>query len=116
MWYYFVKIAMTTVLIVVVSEAAKRSSIIGALLASLPLVSVLAMVWLYAETRDAGKVAALAQSVFWLVLPSLVLFISLPILLKAGFGFYPSLLAGIALTVGAYFGMLVLLRHFGVAL
>ena len=70
MGYYLVKIALTTVLIVAISEIAKRSSLIGAILASVPLVSVLAMLWLYIETRDVGKVSTLATSVFWLVLPS----------------------------------------------
>ena len=76
MIYTITKVAITTILIVAISEVAKRSSLAGALLASIPLVSVLAMIWLYVDTKDIEKVSNLATSVFWLVLPSLVLFIA----------------------------------------
>ncbi|AGS38459.1 MAG: hypothetical protein ACJA2Y_000629 [Cycloclasticus pugetii] len=64
MIYYITKIVITTVLIVAVSELAKRSSLMGALLASMPLISVLAMIWLYIDTKDVDKVSALSSSVF----------------------------------------------------
>ena len=64
-----IKVAITAVLVVAISEVAKRSSLLGAVLASIPLTSVLAMVWLYADTGDAHKVADLATGIFWLVLP-----------------------------------------------
>jgi hypothetical protein len=86
----------------------------GALLASIPLVSVLAMIWLYIDTKDIEKVSALATTVFWLVLPSLVLFISLPVLLKQGFNFYPSISLSIGFTIGAYWLMVFALNHYGV--
>ncbi|MDH3282882.1 MAG: DUF3147 family protein, partial [Gammaproteobacteria bacterium] len=57
MSYYVVKVAVTAVLIIVISEIAKRSSFLGALLASVPLVSVLAMLWLYIDTQDVAKVS-----------------------------------------------------------
>lgn len=116
MAYYIIKIAITTFLIVAISEIAKRSSFAGAVLASIPLVSVLAMVWLYVDTKDAVKVSALANSVFWLVLPSLVLFVSLPLLLKLGLHFYSSLSLSIGFTVGSYWLMVVVLNHYGVKL
>jgi len=116
MIYYVTKIAITTFLIVVISEIAKRSSFIGALLASIPLVSVLAMIWLYIDTKDAEKVSALATSVFWLVLPSLVLFIALPLLIKMGLHFYASISISIGLTIAAYWLMVVVLNHYGVKL
>ena len=84
MSYYIVKIVVTAILVVLISEIAKRSSFVGALLASIPIISVLAMFWLYMDTNDVLKVSSFASSVFWLVLPSLVLFISLPLLLKHG--------------------------------
>jgi hypothetical protein len=86
----------------------------GALLASIPLVSVLAMIWLYIDTKDIEKVSALATTVFWLVLPSLVLFISLPVLLKQGLNFYPSISLSIGFTIGAYWLMVFALNHYGV--
>lgn len=111
--YYLVKVVVTVALVVLVSELAKRSSLAGAVLASVPLVSVLAMLWLYAETHDPAKVSALAADVFWLVLPSLVLFIALPLLLRKGLGFYLSLTLSVALTAGAYALMIEGLRRFG---
>ena len=110
------KLAVTTVLIVAISEVAKRSSFIGAILASIPLISVLAMLWLYLDTKDVAKVSALATSVFWLVLPSLILFIALPLLLKQGLNFYLSMGLSIGLTVGCYALMIFALNHFGIKL
>jgi hypothetical protein len=111
-----IKIAVTAALVVAISEVAKRSSLLGAVLASIPLTSVLAMVWLYADTGDAQKVAELAGGIFWLVLPSLALFIALPLMLRAGWPFAPSLLASSALTVACYFLMLAVLKRFGIAI
>ncbi|MDX1803395.1 MAG: DUF3147 family protein [Alcanivorax sp.] len=116
MTYYLTKLAITTVLIVAISEIAKRSSLMGAVLASIPLVSVLAMIWLYVDTRDAARVSALATSVFWLVLPSLALFVSLPLLLRAGVNFYLSMALSIGITVVCYFAMLAVLNAFGIKL
>jgi uncharacterized membrane protein (GlpM family) len=67
-----IKVIITSLLIVAISALSKRSSLLGALLASLPLMSVLAMLWLYSDTKDTGKVADLAAGNFWLVIPSLV--------------------------------------------
>jgi len=114
--YYLVKIALTTVLIVAISEIAKRSSFIGAILASIPLVSVLAMLWLYIDTKSVDKVSALSSSVFWLVLPSLVLFVALPVLLKQGLNFYLSIGISITLTVMCYWLMVAALNQFGIKL
>lgn len=116
MGYYILKVVITTALIVIISEISKRSTFIGAILASVPLVSVLAMVWLYIDTRDVSQVSALATSIFWLVLPSLVLFIMLPFLLKQGAGFPLGLTVSIAATVCAYWLMVVSLGYFGISL
>lgn len=116
MTYYIIKIAVTTALIVLISEVSERSTLLGAILASVPLVSVLAMIWLYSETRDAAQVAALARSVFWLVLPSLVLFVTLPLLLARGVNFYIGLGAAVAATVAAYFVMILVGRGLGLKL
>lgn len=116
MVYYLVKIAVTTVLIVAISEIAKRSTLVGAILASIPLVSVLAMLWLYIDTKSVDKVSALSTSVFWLVLPSLVLFVALPVLLKQGLNFYLSLGISITLTVTCYWIMVSALNQFGIKL
>lgn len=116
MVYAIVKVLVSAVLIAAISEVARRSSLLGAVLASIPLVSVLAMLWLYYDTRDSGQVARLSYGVFWMVLPSLVLFILLPLLLKWQLAFAPALLLSLAATVLAYFAMLRLLGLCGIAL
>ena len=116
MTYYIAKVAVTAVLVVLIAEISKRSSFIGAVLASVPLTSVLAMLWLYVDTGDVGKVGELASSVFWLVLPSLALFIALPILLAKGVGFYLSLVVSVGITAVCYWLMVITLHHYGVEL
>ena len=116
MSYTIIKVIITSLLIVAVSELSKRSSLFGALLASLPLISVLAILWLYIDTKDVGKVADLASSVFWLVIPSLVFFISLAILLKKEFNFYLSMGLSASVTAGCYFIMIALLTRYGIKL
>jgi len=113
---YVVKVVVTAFLVVAISEVSKRSSLMGALLASVPIVSVLAMIWLYSDTRDVAQVAALSKSVFWLVLPSLVLFVLLPILLTRGYSFYASLAVSIGATVLVYFGAISLGGRLGLKL
>ncbi len=114
--YYAVKVFVTTTLIILISEIAKRSSLVAAVLASVPLVSILAMIWLYIDTKDVLKVSALASNVFWLVFPSLALFLVLPFLLKQRMNFFLSMTISIAATVGCYYLMIVALKDFGVKL
>ena len=114
MWQYALKIILSAVVLVAVAEIAKRSSFWGAALASLPLTSLLAFVWLYLDSGEVQRVSALSQGIFWLVLPSLVLFIVLPLLLRVGVGFWLSLAISCLATAGAYFGMVRLLGVFGV--
>lgn len=114
MWSYALKIIVSAVVLVAVSELAKRSSFWGAALASVPLTSLLAFVWLYIDTSDIQRVSVLSQNIFWLALPSLVLFIILPLLLRGGFNFWLSLAISCFATATAYFGMAKLLGAFGV--
>src|SRR5690349_12545977 len=107
MAYYALKVLISAALIVAVSEISKRSSFIGGLVASLPLVSILAFIWLYVDTRSAEKISALSYSIFWLVLPSLVLFFALPWLLKKTENFYLSLGGSIAIMLATYFVMVL---------
>jgi len=113
MSYYLAKIVVTSALVVLISEVSRRSSLAGAVLASVPIVSVLAMIWLYVDTRDVSQVSALSRDVIWLVLPSLVLFVVLPILLKRGVGFYTSLTVSIGATVLAYLAAIAVARCIG---
>ena len=111
--YYVLKIAITTVLIVLISEIAKRSSFWGAVLASIPIVSVLAMIWIYTETKDIEKISQFSISVFWLVLPSLALFVTLPLLLKKGVNFYMSLGVSALITLIIYYALISVLDKMG---
>ncbi|MEO6380655.1 MAG: DUF3147 family protein [Nitrobacter sp.] len=103
MLYFIVKCAMSGILIAVVSEVAKRSPAFGALIVSLPLVSLLGILWLWRDTGDTERIAVHAESTFWYVLPSLPMFLILPAMLRAGIGFWPSLAACCVLTVLLYF-------------
>ena len=116
MAYYIFKVVLTTGLIVAISEISKRTTFVGGLLASLPIVSYLGMIWLYVETGNQQKVADLSRSVFWLVLPSLPFFVLLPELLKKTANFYVSIGASTVAMIGIYAVMLVTLRKFGVQL
>ena len=114
--YYIIKLVITAALIVFISEISKRSSFIGGLLASLPTISFFAMIWLYVDTKDVVKISALATSIFWLVLPSLSLFILLPIMLKHRINFYTSLATSTAVMIGCYSLMVFALHRFGIRL
>mgnify|MGYP001211386312 CR=1 FL=1 len=116
MVYNIIKIVISAILIVLISEIAKRNTLFGSVLASIPLVSVLAMIWLYIDTQNTQQVVVLSKGIFWMVLPSLVLFITLPIFLKLKLHFYISLTSAIGLTVLAYFLMLVILEKFNIRL
>lgn len=110
------KIVVTTFLVVLVSEISKRSTLAAGILASLPIVSVLAMIWLYVDTRDAAQAASLATSVFWLVIPSLALFLVFPLMISRGFAFSTSLATSVLATIGCYYGMIAILGRLGIRL
>jgi hypothetical protein len=100
--YLCLKFGLSAAVLVAVSEIAKRSSVWAALVASLPLTSLLAFVWLYIDTKDTLKVAELSSGIFWLVIPSLALFPVLAGLLRYGMSFWLSMAGAIAVTVLAY--------------
>ena len=89
-------------IVVTASEIAKKSSIFGALIVSLPIVSILSLTWLYSDTKDTAKVADFAEGILWLVIPSLLLFIMLPYLLRREWPFEAAMAVGILSTMIAY--------------
>ena len=113
MLYLIIKAAISGVIVALVSEIARKNPGFGALVASLPLVSILGMLWLWRDTSDPERLAAHAGATFWFVLPSLPMFLLIPALLRRGVGFYPALIAGCALTVGLYLAMTWLGPRFG---
>ncbi len=116
MFYYALKVGISAVVIVAITEIAKRSSGFAALIAALPLTSLLAFMWMHFEGAEPARIAELSGQIFWLVLPSLVLFLLLPLLIKQGMGFWWSLSISVAATSVCYVAMLPLLRKFGVQL
>ena len=116
MLYLIIKAVVSGGIIALVSEVARRSSFWGALILSLPLVSILSMLWLWRDTGDSGRVAVLAQGTFWLVLPTLPFFLALPVLLRQGLGFWPAMTAACLATMALYLLAVWLLPKFGVSL
>ena len=116
MVYYAIKVIISALLIVAISEIAKRSTGFAALIASIPLTSLLAFVWLHVEGSPSERIAELSGQIFWLVLPSLVLFLALPFLIKQGLNFWVSLGISVVATAGCYLALLPLLRRVGVNL
>ncbi|MBN2815462.1 MAG: DUF3147 family protein [Campylobacterales bacterium] len=113
MTFYIVKLLITALLIVLISEISKRSSIAGAILAAIPLVSILAMTWMYIDTKETKAAVDFSQNIVWLIAPSMTLFIVFPLMIKKGFGFYVSMGVAIFLTVCAYYSVIWLLEKFG---
>lgn len=110
------KLVLSALLVAGASELGKRSTVAGALLISLPLSSLLALSFLYAETKDAARVSAMATGIFWAILPSLVFFLLLPALLKRGWTYWPALGVSSAATAAAYAAYAAAMTRFGVVL
>ena len=116
MLWYVIKLFLTAGIIVIISEVSKRLPLLGSLIASLPLISVLGMIWMYGETKDLIRIADHAEGTFWYVLPSLPMFLLMPFLLRKGISFPAALSAGIVLTGVLYFLMTKVLAKFGMNL
>jgi hypothetical protein len=115
MAWIITKYILTAAVVVLVSEIAKRSDRLGGFVAALPLVTILALIWLFVENQPQQKIANHAWYTFWYVLPTLPMFLAFPALLPR-LGFWPSLLAGMVITV-VCFGLLALVvRRFGIEL
>lgn len=116
MTYYLVKLVVTALLIVLISEIGKRYSLAGALLAATPLVSILAMTWMYIDTGSTDSAVAFSQRIVWLIAPTITFFLVFPLLVHKGAGFVLSMAAATVLTVCAYYSVIYALRKLGVAL
>ena len=116
MLYLFIKAALSGIIVATVSEVAKRYPGFGALIASLPLVSLLGMIWLWRDKPDVPNMAAHVQATFWFVLPSLPMFLVMPALLRAGWSFWATMLIGCAMTIALYIAMAALAPRLGLKL
>ncbi|TAH33684.1 MAG: DUF3147 family protein [Alphaproteobacteria bacterium] len=113
MTYLLIKALVSGLLIAIISEIAQRSPSLGALIASLPLVSLLAIIWLWRDTNDIERIAIHAESTFWLVLPTLPMFLIFPALLRAGIEFWMALILSCFLTIALYLVTIWSLSKFG---
>lgn len=116
MWLFVLKAVVSGLIVAAVSTIARRYPGWGGLVASLPLVSVMAMLWLYGETREPEKVAALAMSTFWFFLPSMPLFLIIPAMLRSGWSFGATMAVAVVVTLALYAGMNWLAPRLGIAL
>jgi hypothetical protein len=116
MAYLIFKYAVTALIIVVVSEVAKRADRIGALIAALPFVTVLAMIWLHVEKQPISKISNHAYYTFWFVLPTIPMFLVMPWLFRKGLGFWWTLLCGCGVTVVCFIVTALVARKVGVDL
>ncbi len=102
MWTFAAKALLAGVIIAAIAEIGRRLPAMGALIASLPLISILGMIFLWHARPDAENMAVHAQATFWFVLPSLPMFLLIPVLLRQGYGFWFALAAGCVLTIALY--------------
>jgi hypothetical protein len=109
------KYAVTAFMVVLISEVAKRSDKLGGLIAALPLVTVLTLVWLHVEGQGETKISNHAWYTFWYVVPTLPMFVLFPTLL-ARFGFWAAMGASVLVTVASFALFAVLVRRFGIEL
>ncbi|NVO02921.1 MAG: DUF3147 family protein [Bacteroidetes bacterium] len=112
---FIIKVILTSLLIVTIAEIGKRNSVMAAVYASLPLTTILAMIWLYLDTYDSQKVSTLSWNVLIAVIPSHIFLIAFPLLVKFGMNFWMSMFISMALTALAYWAYVLLLKHFGVS-
>jgi F0F1-type ATP synthase assembly protein I len=112
-WQLVIRAILSGALIVGASELAKKNCLLGALIASLPLVSIMAIIWLYNDSSDLEKISQFSKGVFWLVIPSLALFISLPIFIKRGVEFWPALGLACLMTIICYGVTMAVVKTFG---
>ena len=117
MFFTFIKILITAIIIVIASEVAKKSSLLAGLIVSMPLITVLTLIWLYWDTRDVQQVTDLTNNTLLMIVPSLTFFIFLPISLRLGMDFIPSMMIAIVGTSICYWlYTLILFKFFNISL
>lgn len=110
-----VKYLVTAAVVVLVSEFARRSDRLGGFIAALPMVTLLALIWLYVEKQPMAKIANHAWYTFWYVVPTLPMFLAFPFLLSR-LGFWPALAASAVLTIACFWLFALCVRPLGIEL
>ncbi len=113
MLFFIIKVISSALIIGIISEVSKRSTFIGSIFASIPLTSILAIIWLYEEKKNLSQIISLSYNIFWLVIPSLSFFLIFPYFLKINLNFYFALLLSISIMLLFYFLMVLILGIFG---
>ena len=112
--YLIIKAALLGILVMIISEVSRRNPNIGGLIASLPLISIFAFIWLWRDTSDPQRVAAQAEATFWYIFPSIPMFLALPAMLRSGVGFWTALSISCALTLALYLATMWVLPRIGI--
>lgn len=115
MIWILTKYLCTALVVVLVSEAAARSDRLGGLVAALPMVTILTLVWLHLERQPSAKIANHAWYTLWYVLPTLPMFAAFPFLLER-LGFWPTLGASVLITLASFGLCALFLKRFGIHL
>lgn len=113
---FVIRALLSGIIVALVALIARRNPGFGALIASLPLISILGMIWLWRDTGDAENMARHAEATFWYVLPSLPMFLLIPLMLRRGVDFWIALGAGCLVTVLLYLGTIAIASRFGITL
>ena len=107
------KIIISAIIIFIASEIAKKDTLVGAIIVSLPMISLLSIIWIYVETRDIERIISFSYSVFSMIIPSLSFFLTLPYFLKKNISFSISLMLSIVIMIVLYFGLATLYKKIG---
>lgn len=111
---FLIKTLLSAVIIAAVSEIGKKSSTLAAILAALPMTSLMVVTWLYLDTGDTAKVAELSTGIFWAILPSFIFLLSLPWLLRSGFRFPSAMAISCGLLIAGYGAYIMILKRVGI--
>jgi hypothetical protein len=114
MWYFIIKVFITAIIIALISLISQKSTLLGAILASIPLTSLLAILWLYRDTHDMVKISNLCKDIFWLVLPSLAFFLILPYMIRHKHSFGIAMTVSVVIVVILYYLTILILKRTGV--
>jgi hypothetical protein len=110
---FWVRALLSGLIVALASTIARRQPALGSLIVALPLVSVLSMIWLWRDGADNEAMARYVQGTFWFFLPTMPMFLIMPVLLRRGIAFWPALGIGCATTIGLYLVMLTITTRFG---
>jgi len=108
-----IKIIISALIIFIASEIAKKDTLVGAIIVSLPMISLLSIIWIYVETKDIERIISFSYSIFSMIIPSLSFFLTLPYFLKKNISFSISLMLSIVIMIVLYFGLATLYKKIG---